>query len=249
MHLHLPKPLHGWREFAGEVGIIVIGVLIALGAEQAVESLHDRSVAQQTRLEVTNELNGDLMSLALRDRAEPCIQRRLNELRAILAQWEATGSFQPPKWVAQTPVIEVESSRFEGALAGSRMGMLSGEEQYRMGAVASRIRAFDQDQVDERVLWGRLRALQAGPRALSVADRAAIRTALQDASTQDYEVRVSTRQVLPMARRYGFRPDGRAFREMAGEVWKGGKYAPSICTPINTPPEIANKTQVTPLPL
>ena len=33
MHFHLPKPLHGWREFAGEVGIIVLGVLIALGAE------------------------------------------------------------------------------------------------------------------------------------------------------------------------------------------------------------------------
>jgi hypothetical protein len=27
---HLPKPLHGWRQFAGEVGIIVIGVLIGL---------------------------------------------------------------------------------------------------------------------------------------------------------------------------------------------------------------------------
>jgi hypothetical protein len=42
MHFHLPKPLHGWREFAGEVGIIVLGVLIALGAEQAVERLHHR---------------------------------------------------------------------------------------------------------------------------------------------------------------------------------------------------------------
>ena len=30
MHFHFPKPLHGWREFVGEVGIIVIGVLIAL---------------------------------------------------------------------------------------------------------------------------------------------------------------------------------------------------------------------------
>jgi hypothetical protein len=43
MHFHLPKPLHGWREFAGEVGIIVIGVLIALGAEQGVEALHNRA--------------------------------------------------------------------------------------------------------------------------------------------------------------------------------------------------------------
>ena len=38
MHFHLPKPLHGWREFAGEVGIIVIGVLIALAADQAIEA-------------------------------------------------------------------------------------------------------------------------------------------------------------------------------------------------------------------
>ena len=34
MRFNLPKPLHGWREFAGEVGVIVLGVLIALGFEQ-----------------------------------------------------------------------------------------------------------------------------------------------------------------------------------------------------------------------
>ena len=33
LHIHRPKPLHGWSEFAGEAGIIVIGVLIARGAE------------------------------------------------------------------------------------------------------------------------------------------------------------------------------------------------------------------------
>ncbi|HLY07323.1 MAG TPA: hypothetical protein VKR31_16375 [Rhizomicrobium sp.] len=32
MHFHLPKPLHGWRAIFGEVGFIVFGVLIALGA-------------------------------------------------------------------------------------------------------------------------------------------------------------------------------------------------------------------------
>lgn len=42
MHFHLPKPLHGWREFSGEVGIIVIGVLIALGAQQVVQDWSDR---------------------------------------------------------------------------------------------------------------------------------------------------------------------------------------------------------------
>ena len=31
MHFHLPRPLHGWREFAGEVAIILLGVVIAKG--------------------------------------------------------------------------------------------------------------------------------------------------------------------------------------------------------------------------
>jgi hypothetical protein len=55
MHFHLPKPLHGWRQFVGEVGIIVIGVLIALGAEQLVELVHERQVAGQARENVRAE--------------------------------------------------------------------------------------------------------------------------------------------------------------------------------------------------
>ena len=38
MHVDLPKPLHGWRAFVGEVGIIVLGVLIALAFGQFVDA-------------------------------------------------------------------------------------------------------------------------------------------------------------------------------------------------------------------
>ena len=40
MDFHLPKPLHGRREFFDEVGINRISVFIALGAEQVVEHFH-----------------------------------------------------------------------------------------------------------------------------------------------------------------------------------------------------------------
>jgi hypothetical protein len=61
MHIHLPKPLHGWREFVGEVGVVVIGILIALGGEQLVESLHHRSQVH----EMTEKLHAE--SIANRD--------------------------------------------------------------------------------------------------------------------------------------------------------------------------------------
>jgi len=70
MHIHLPKPLHGWREFLGEVGVIVIGVLLALGAEQLVEALHHHSQVQEAidklhaeSVENRNPLNLDVLGL------------------------------------------------------------------------------------------------------------------------------------------------------------------------------------------
>jgi hypothetical protein len=80
MHVHLPKPLHGWREFAGEVGIIVLGVLIALGAEQVVEGLHWRHQVHETREAIDAELSHDLAALQFRLDQRACVAQRLAEL-------------------------------------------------------------------------------------------------------------------------------------------------------------------------
>jgi hypothetical protein len=86
MHFHLPKPLHGWREFAGEVGIIVIGVLIALGAEQLVEDLHWRVQVRETDQRVQKDLIANLTNAEERFAIDPCLRPRLIELRdALLA--------------------------------------------------------------------------------------------------------------------------------------------------------------------
>ena len=71
MRFHLPKPLHGWREFAGEVGIIVLGVLIALGAEQLIETIRSRSEVAQFRSAVDHELASDLAAYRYRIEQEP----------------------------------------------------------------------------------------------------------------------------------------------------------------------------------
>jgi hypothetical protein len=80
MRFHLPKPLHGWRAFVGEVGIIVLGVLIALGAEQFVQDLHWRSDVRDFRAAVDTELEFNLAASDYRVRQSPCVLRRLAEL-------------------------------------------------------------------------------------------------------------------------------------------------------------------------
>ena len=93
MHLHLPKPLHGWREFAGEVGIIVIGVLIALGAEQMVEALHWRYETATLRGNLHREIRDDQWNAALRVMISGCVRQRIsrleNELKRPGVAWAA----------------------------------------------------------------------------------------------------------------------------------------------------------------
>src|SRR3954451_1192229 len=67
-------PPHGWNAVGWELAIVTLGVLFALAAQQIVETLHDRSTARQTRAEVVDELNSDLMSIQLRASIEPCIE-------------------------------------------------------------------------------------------------------------------------------------------------------------------------------
>src|SRR5215212_4155067 len=49
MGLQLPEPMHGWRAFAGEVGVIVLGVLVALTAQHIVQSWQTRQDVDQLR--------------------------------------------------------------------------------------------------------------------------------------------------------------------------------------------------------
>jgi hypothetical protein len=81
MHFHLPKPLHGWREFVGEVAIIVLGVLIALGAEQLVEIEHWRHAVRDTDQRMRHDLGYDLAIAYERPAIDPCLRPRLAQLR------------------------------------------------------------------------------------------------------------------------------------------------------------------------
>jgi len=86
MHLHLPKPLHGWRAFVGEVGIIVVGVLIALGAQQLVEDLHQRTELRDAEAAMTSELrDDDLPQAYTRAAVRQCYADQLDAVEAAVA--------------------------------------------------------------------------------------------------------------------------------------------------------------------
>jgi len=235
------RPAKGWRAFAGEVGVIVLGVLLALGAQQLAEGINERREAAETRAALTKEIKETLAVLELRRAAQPCIDKRLQELRAITDEWGRTGSFTTPRWVSQATWFAIGTQRFDAAQSAGRLALLSSEEQYRLGFIHAGLVAFRQTQLDEGDAWATMRMLQSGADALSASDRTAVRLALQNASTQNYYIKIRVGQTLEQAAKYGWRPDMTRARDTLRLAWKDGKFRPSVCLPIDTPPEIANR--------
>src|SRR5580704_11219366 len=60
MEIHKPKPIHNWREFLTEIGVVVLGVCIALAAEQAVEAIHWHNKVVEARGVIATELAGNV---------------------------------------------------------------------------------------------------------------------------------------------------------------------------------------------
>ena len=235
------RPANGWRAFAGEVGVIVLGVLIALGAQQAAEAFNQRREAAETRAALTNEIRESLGTLELRRAAQPCIDRRLKELRGLVDAWGRTGTYETPRWVSQATWFGIGTQRYDAAESAGRLALLPAEEQYRLGFIHSGLVAFRNITNQEIGEWATLRMLQSGADALSVSDRTAIRNALQQASTINYLVKIRVGQTLEQGAKYGWRPDMRRAKDVMKLAWKDGKFVPSVCLPIDTPPEVANR--------
>lgn len=81
--MKMPQPRDGWRVFAGEVGVIVLGVLIALGAQQAVDDWQMRRDVREFRAAIDHEIGLTLFVYEFRSRASSCTNRRARDL----ARW------------------------------------------------------------------------------------------------------------------------------------------------------------------
>ncbi len=160
MDIHKPKPWHGWRELLKEVGTIVIGVLIALGAEQSVEWVHRQSEIGEAREAIRHELALNLAYLRSRDATRGCIERRLGEVQAILDGARLDGAFRRPGWVGRPQFWSIETLRWDAASQSGRAALLPPKEIANYGSVYTQLRLVMTEMAIEQGDWARLRSLE-----------------------------------------------------------------------------------------
>ena len=92
MDIHKPKPWHGVREFLKEFGTIVLGVLVALGAEQAAEAAHRHGEVREARDALREEIRTNASILAFGREELKCLKPQVD----AYAAWAAGGPKPPP---------------------------------------------------------------------------------------------------------------------------------------------------------
>jgi hypothetical protein len=78
--MKIPTPLNGWRPFAGEVGVIVLGVLLALGAQQMAEAIQMRANVREFRRTIDHEIGLNLYVYEIRGKGSDCNETRIRAL-------------------------------------------------------------------------------------------------------------------------------------------------------------------------
>ena len=181
MHLHVPKALRSWREFAKEVGVIVVGVVIALSAEQIVETVHWHNQVHQGRADLANSYTNVRVVMRERQLTSPCLSRRLEEIAAILDGASETGRLPPMGDIGQPRMRSVGEPIWPGLVATGTAAHFPRDEASRYTDIAKFLDGLKDDSQRERAAWARLYPIVGPGRPIAPSELGDIRAALSEA--------------------------------------------------------------------
>ena len=204
MQIRLFKPLRGWRQLSGEVGIIVLGVLIALGAEQVVQTVNQRREMRELRAAVDNEIGVSIGTYDGRVKQEPCVEARLAELDQWLQSWRGGG----PKMLTGT-ISAPRSAPSRSSVWASRdpavMSHMPLPVKLAYGSIYDEFANNEVQRLDERMTWLAL-AEYDGADKLDVASMMRLRGLITRARWRSKNITGNAAYITDLAKQIGIQP-------------------------------------------
>ena len=204
MQIKVPEPLHGWREFVGEVGIIVLGVLIALAAQQVVESMQTHQRIKETRAALDAELSRNLAAFEWRVGQRPCLRSRVDELDRWVTAMTAgkpvalKKEITPPRYFALNNTVWQASE--------NDAGQMPVETKLNYASIYAALATL-QDNVwrDEQQAWDSISGYEQN-KELTREELHSVRSAIIDLQSDDELLDVFQQRLHSQAAKLGIQP-------------------------------------------
>ncbi len=178
VEIHRPKPWRGWREFLKEYGIIALGVLTALAAEQAVEALHHREIVSRGEDALRDNFARFVAFRVSTDLEAPCMAARAAELRGVLDAAGKTRRLGRVGPIPQPVPVPWQIDTWEAMVASGAAPYLPQNKTVLYSRIAMSGIDLYNAATHEWEEWHALQSLSGPPRAFGEAEEAQARDTL-----------------------------------------------------------------------
>jgi hypothetical protein len=204
MDIHSPKVPRGWRELAKEIAIIVVGVLIALFAEQVVQGWEWRHKVGVAKASMRHELLwDDGPQVYQRAAMHPCLVAHLDRIRAAAI---GSGTRQEISrlidgyWVS---IRTYDRLALDAANSSDVDSHMPADELDLMSSAYQAMPLMERTNAEEAKDWAHLRAFRTIGGAVSDQEKDRLLDAVEALRTEDALMAQAARIKLPEIVRLG----------------------------------------------
>ena len=218
------SPPHGWVAVLWELGIVTLGVLIALGAQQVVEAAQWREQVGAFRAAVRQEVAWNLGTADYRTKQNHCVKARLDQLERWMRGWQSGHPQTLTGKIGAPMSVSLYTSAWQSR-DPSMMAHIPLAERLAFGELYDEFANNEGHRLDERQTWLAL-AKYDGATALDHGDLMELGELISRARYRDQRMSQNLPGYFETAKAMGLRPRSRDFPA----------YEPTFCRPILPPP-------------
>ncbi len=155
------------RKFARDVGSVVLGVLIALGIGEVAEAIRWEVRANTAERAMREELARNAGVFEERDLVQPCIDRRLRELNAIVAAARRSGSLPLLGEIGRPPQRPIEEAAWNVSSGSETLLHIDNQRRTALSGIYAQMSGNPNRAYEEQEMWATLRLLENAPGPIS----------------------------------------------------------------------------------
>jgi hypothetical protein len=234
MDIHRPKPVHHWRDLLKEVGIIVIGVVIALGAEQAVEAIHWSYQVDAGEAALKVAFIREVDNMAQRKVQDDCIAHRLAFLSQTVARASESGQLPAIRPIGHPPYTAWAIGAWEALVASDTVSHMPRQKMLAYVQIAQRTAVLALKSYREDEQWTILDSMVGSGRRLSDVEAEQLRMTLAQAAESNFLMQRINDRLWEQVKATGLVEASEFDDAMKRAVQ--GKPKAAICIPMTLPP-------------